>query len=162
MCMQLNKIKILHTCCTRVVRVALVLHSCHQCSTPVALMSHTCRSCLTHVALVLLVSHSCCIHVTRVTLVSLVSGTSLLVSSPHPPALDLHFLLMFITFLNFLNLKQVDLFCASVIENALKQARRLKKIILRRQFFLIYCIVQRRIYPWNIYSEAFFPKKVDG
>ena len=73
--MQLYKIKILYTCCTRVVRVALVSHSCRQCSTRVALVSHTCRSCLTHVALVLLVSHLCCIRVTRVTLVSLVSGT---------------------------------------------------------------------------------------
>ena len=55
------KIKFFHSCCTRVVRVALVLHSC--------------RSCSTRVALVLLVLYSCCIRVARVALVLLVSGT---------------------------------------------------------------------------------------
>ena len=69
------KIKIFHSCRTRVVCVGLVLHSCRQCSTCVALVLHSCRSCLTRVAVVLLVLHSCCIRVTRVALVSLVSGT---------------------------------------------------------------------------------------
>ena len=55
------KIKIFHSCRTRVVRVALV--------------SHPCRSCLTCVTLVLLVPYSCCICVVCVALVSLLSGT---------------------------------------------------------------------------------------
>ena len=69
------KIKIFHSCRTRVVRLAIVLYSYRQCSTRVALTSHLCQSCLTHVALVSLVSHSCCIRVARVALLSLMSGT---------------------------------------------------------------------------------------
>ena len=49
-----------HSCCTLVVRVALV--------------SHQCRSCSTCVALVLLVSHSCCTRLSHVAFMSLVSG----------------------------------------------------------------------------------------
>ena len=55
----LYKIKIFHSCRTRVVRVALVLHSCRQCCTRVALVllvSHLCRNRVASVALVL---HSC-------------------------------------------------------------------------------------------------------
>ena len=55
------KIKSIHSCRTRVVRVALI--------------SRLCRIRVTRISLVLLVLHSCCIRVTRVTLVSLVSGT---------------------------------------------------------------------------------------
>ena len=53
------KIKIFHSCRTRVVRLALVSHSCHQCITRVALVSHSCHQCLILVASVALVSHSC-------------------------------------------------------------------------------------------------------
>ena len=52
----LSKIKIFHSCRTRVVCVALVSHSCRPCSTCVALVSHLCLICVVRVALVLLVS----------------------------------------------------------------------------------------------------------
>ena len=61
------------------------------------------------------------------------------------PAPGSHFLLMFIAFLHFLILMQIDLLCASVTTDILKQAQTLKKIILCRQFFLIFGIVWRRI-----------------
>ena len=53
------KIRIFHSCHTRVVGVALVLHSCRSLRTLVALSAHSCRSCLTCVALFSLVSHLC-------------------------------------------------------------------------------------------------------
>ena len=47
-----------------------------------------------------------------------------------PPAPGPHFLLMFIAFLHFLNLMEVDLVCAFVITDVVKQARSVKETIL--------------------------------
>ena len=66
------KIKIFHSCCTRVFHVAVVLHLCCSCSTRVALVLHSCYSRLTRVALVSLVLYSCCIRVACVALLLLV------------------------------------------------------------------------------------------
>ena len=55
----------LHSCRTRVVRVAFVSHLCRQCSTRIALVSHSCRQCRTLVAFVSLVSGSRVVNQTR-------------------------------------------------------------------------------------------------
>ena len=60
------KIKIFHSCRTRVFRVALLSLSCLSCSTRVALVLHSCCLCLTRVASVTLVLHSCWLCRTRV------------------------------------------------------------------------------------------------
>ena len=46
------KIKIFHSCCTRVVRVALESQLCCSCLTRVALVSHSFRTCVVLVSLV--------------------------------------------------------------------------------------------------------------
>ena len=59
------KIKLFHSCHTRLVRVAFVSQSCRSCSTRVALVSHSCLTYVASVAFVSLVSGTRVVNQTR-------------------------------------------------------------------------------------------------